>query len=427
MKITREIQIDHLARIEGKAGIEVEIGEEGANAKLNVTEGPRFFEIITKGKNYDEAAAIFPRICSFCCTPHKLTPIEAIEYALDVKPSEQTKKLRELLYIGSIIESHALHLYLLVVPDYLGYPDAFAVARKEKDLVKDGVFLKDVGAEIQTVLGSRSIHPENAIVGGFGKLPSKEKMERIARMAREGLQKAMSIVKFFAEYEYPSYVNSERRHLSIKPYGGYGVYGNEIVSSDGNSFGIEEYRKNLYEDVASYSFAKRGKFLGEPYMVGAISRVFNNSRLITGKARELMDNYRKFIAPQNCFANNFAQALELVYFLERVKEIISELKDMKDEGLAEPGRMSGEGYAVTEAPRGLLIYYLNIENGIIKNADVITPTGMFLPMMEVDVAAMAEGLWEDGHRDKDFIGGKVEMVARSYDPCISCSVHVTRL
>ncbi|HDH82013.1 MAG TPA: Ni/Fe hydrogenase subunit alpha [Thermoplasmatales archaeon] len=428
MKITKEIQVDHLARIEGKAGIEVDIGEDGINAKMVVTEGPRFFELITKNKNYDEAVAIFPRICSFCCTPHKLTPIEAVENALGIQPSEQTKKLRDLLYLGNMVESHALHLYLLVVPDYLGYPDAFEVARKGGGgMVKDGIFLKDVGAEIQTAVGSRSIHPENAIVGGFGKVPSKEKMEKIETMAEEGLQKAIDAVNFFAEYKYPDYVNSKRRHLSIKPYDGYGVYGNEIVSSDGISFKIEEYKKHLNEEVASYSFAKRGKFMGEPYMVGAISRLVNNSKLIAGEARELINKYRDFVNPENCFANNFAQAIELVYFLERIKELASELKDAKDERKAKPEKTSGEGYAVTEAPRGLLIYYMNIEDSIVKDVDVITPTAMFLPMMEVDIAAMADGLWKDGYKDKDFIGKKVEMVARSYDPCISCSVHVTRL
>ncbi len=427
MKITKEIQVDHLARIEGKAGIEVEVSDEDIEVKLTVTEGPRFFEVITRDKNYNEAVSIFPRICSFCCTPHKLTPIEAVENALGIHPSEQTKKFRELLYLGNMIESHALHLYLLVVPDYLGYPDAFAVAKKNGEMVKDGIFLKDVGAEIQTVIGSRSIHPENAIVGGFGKLPSKEKIEKIERMAEDGIKKAMDAVKFFAEYEYPPYVNSERRHLSIKPYGGYGVYGEEIVSSDGKSFNVKDYKQNLYEEVVPYSFAKRGKFMGEPYMVGAISRLANNSGLLTGEAKELLNKYSEFIAPQNCFANNFAQSLELVYFLERAKELASELKGAKDEKPAEAEKVSGEGYAVTEAPRGLLIYYLSIENNEVKEADVITPTAMFLPMMEVDIAAMAEGLWKDGYRDGEFIKKKVEMVARSYDPCISCSVHVTRL
>ena len=427
MKIMREIQVDHLARIEGKAGIEVEIGDEGIKAKINVTEGPRFFEVITREKKYDEAVAIFSRICSFCSIPHKLTPIEAVEHALNIVPSQQTKKLRELLYISNMIYSHALHLYLFVVPDYLGYPDAFTVVKKNGDLVKDGLFLKDFGAEIQSIIGSRSIHPENAIVGGFGKIPSKKGMERVKEMADDALKKSIETVEFFAEYEYPEYVNKERRHLSIKPYKGYGVYGSNITSSDGSSFPIEEYKENLVEGVVNHSFAKHGSFKGEAYMVGAISRLVNNISLLKGDAKELTEKYSDFISPKNCFANNFAQAIEMVYFIERAKELADELMEIKEEKKAEAERNTGEGYAVTEAPRGLLIYYTKIENGLMKEVDIITPTAMFLPMMEVDIAAMADGLWNDGYKDVDLIGKKVEMVARAYDPCISCSVHVAKL
>jgi len=426
MKIIREIQVDHLARIEGKAGIEVNIGEE-IEAKINVTEGPRFFEVITKDKKYDEAVAIFSRICSFCSIPHKLTPIEAVEHALNIVPSEQTKKLRELLYISNVIYSHALHLYLFVIPDYLGYPDAFTVAKKNGDLIKNGFLLKDFGADIQSIIGGRSIHPENAIVGGFGKIPSKIEMKKIKKMADDVVEKAIKTVEFFAEYEYPEYVNKERRHLSIKPYEEYGVYGSSIISSDNSSFDVEKYKKHLIESVVSHSFAKHGTFKGEPYMVGAISRLINNLSLLKGEAKELADKYKNFISSKNCFANNFAQAIELVYFVERAKELADELTEIKEEKKAEAGKDSGEGYAVTEAPRGLLIYYTKIENGLVKSVDIITPTAMFLPMMESDIASMAEGLWNDGYKDVDLIGKKVEMVARSYDPCISCSVHVAKL
>lgn len=427
MKIIREIKVDHLARIEGKAGIEVEISNKGIDAKINVTEGPRFFEFITKDKKYDEAIQIFPRICSFCSVPHKLTPIEAIEQALDIVPSEQTKKLRELLYISNIIYSHVLHLHLFVIPDYLGYPDAFTVAKKNEDLIKNGFLLKDFGAEIQSIIGGRSIHPDNVIVGGFGKVPFKREMEKIKKMADDAIKKSVEIVEFFAEYEYPEYVDKERRHLSIKPHNGYGVYGDSIISSDGSSFPAEKYKDNLIEEIVPYSFAKRSTFKGEPYMVGAISRLVNNLSLLKGETKELAEKYNVFISPKNCFANNFAQAIEIVHFVERAKELASELMKIKEERKVDAESDTGEGYAITEAPRGLLIYYVKIENGLIKDVDIITPTAMFLPMMEVDIVDMANGLWNDGYKDTDLIEKKVEMVTRSYDPCISCSVHVTKL
>lgn len=425
MKIEREIKVDHLARIEGKAGVIVEIGKD-IKAKIKVTEGPRFFELITKGKKYDDAVAICPRICSFCSIPHKLTPIEAVENALGIETSEQTKLLRNILYFANMVESHALHLYLFAIPDYLGYPDAFSMAKEHLELVKNGLELKDFGVKVQSIIGSREIHPENAIVGGFGKIPSKNEMEKVKEMAKEVIKRAVATVDFFAEYEYPSYIDYERNHLSIKPYDGYGVYGNEIVASDGFSFNVSYYKENIKEEVVPYSFAKRGKYKDKPFMVGAISRLTNNHALLDGEAKELLNNYREFLNPSNCFANNFAQAIEIVYFIEKIAEL-AENYEGKDESKAKAEKKSGRGYAVTEAPRGLLIYEVEIENEVVKYMNVITPTAMFLPMMEVDVVNMAKGMWENGYKDIDLIGKKVEMVIRAYDPCISCSVHVIKI
>lgn len=425
MKIEREIKVDHLARIEGKAGVIVEIGKD-IKAKIKVAEGPRFFELITKGKKYDDAVAICPRICSFCSIPHKLTPIEAVENALGIETSEQTKLLRNILYFANMVESHALHLYLFAIPDYLGYPDAFSMAKEHLELVKNGLELKDFGVKVQSIIGSREIHPENAIVGGFGKIPSKNEMEKVKEMAKEVIKRAVATVDFFAEYEYPSYIDYERNHLSIKPYDGYGVYGNEIVASDGFSFNVSYYKENIKEEVVPYSFAKRGKYKDKPFMVGAISRLTNNHALLDGEAKELLNNYREFLNPSNCFANNFAQAIEMVYFIEKIAEL-AENYEGKDESKAKAEKKSGRGYAVTEAPRGLLIYEVEIENEVVKYMNVITPTAMFLPMMEVDVVNMAKGMWENGYKDIDLIGKKVEMVIRAYDPCISCSVHVIKI
>ncbi len=424
MKVERQIRNDHLARIEGKAGVIVEIGEE-VRAKIKVTEGPRFFEMITRGKHYEDAAAICPRICSFCSIPHKLTPLEAIENALEIETTEQTKMLRNMLYFGNMVESHALHLYLFAIPDYLGFPDAFSMAKEYPDLMKNGMELKNFGAIVQNILGGREIHPENAVVGGFGKLPSQNDMKNIKKAAEKAMEAAIATVDFFAEYEYPSYVNMPRNHLAIKPYEEYGVYGEEIVASDGFSFHISEYKKHIEEEIVPYSFAKRGRYKGSPFMVGALSRLVINRNLLEGTAKELVTNYERFLKADNSFANNFSQAIEIVYFTEKIMEMAE--NKIKEEKRATPAKHDGRGFAVTEAPRGLLIYEVEIKKDIVEYMNVITPTAMFLPMMELDAKMMAEGMWKDGYKDIDLVGKKVEMVIRAYDPCISCSVHVIKL
>jgi hypothetical protein len=80
--------------------------------------------------------------------------------------------LRELLLRGESIESHALHLFLLAVPDYLDRPSAIAVAAEHPAAVMLGLRLKKLGNLIQETIGGRAIHPVNAVPGGFGRVPA---------------------------------------------------------------------------------------------------------------------------------------------------------------------------------------------------------------------------------------------------------------
>jgi len=410
------ITVDHIARIEGKAGVEILVGEDGVKeVKLNIIEGPRFFEAITLGKKLEEALAIYPRICSFCSAAHKLTALEAAEKAIGFTPREEIQALREILYIGDIIESHALHLYLLVLPDYLGYSSPLKMVDEYKKELETAIKLKNLGSWIMDVLGARAIHQENAILGGFGKLPSKETLEKI----KDELKSALPL----AEYKE---VEGEITHLAVKPRkDAYGIYGDRIKASDGEEFPSEEYKNYIKEFVVEHSFAKHSHYKGRPFMVGAISRLVNNHKLLYGKAKELYENNKDLLRPTNPFANNLAQALEIVYFMERAIDLIDEvLAKWPIKPRDEVKVRDGFGVSTTEAPRGILVYALKVENGRVSYADIITPTAFNLAMMERHVRMMAEEHYKD---DPEKLKLLAEMVVRAYDPCISCSVHVVKL
>ncbi|AEH24522.1 NADPH-dependent hydrogenase/sulfhydrogenase 1 subunit alpha [Pyrococcus yayanosii] len=422
------ITVDHIARVEGKGGVEIVIGDEGVKeVKLNIIEGPRFFEAITIGKKLEEALAVYPRICSFCSAAHKLTALEAAEKAVGFKPREEIQALREILYIGDMIESHALHLYLLVLPDYLGYSSPLNMVEKYKKEIEIALKLKNLGSWIMDVLGSRAIHQENAILGGFGKLPDKSTLENMKRKLKEALPLAEYTFELFAKLEQYSEVEGPITHMAVKPRNGvYGIYGDTISVSDGFEFPVEEYKKHIVERVVEHSFAKHSLYNGEsPFMVGAISRIVNNVDLLYGRAKELYEAHRELLRSTNPFANNLAQALELVYFTERAIDLVDEvLVKWPVRPRDEVEIRNGFGVSITEAPRGLLVYALKVEDGRIAYADIITPTAMNLAMMEVHVRMMAEKHYRDDPERLKFLA---EMVVRAYDPCISCSVHVVRL
>ncbi len=421
------ITVDHIARVEGKGGVEILIGEDGVKeVKLNIIEGPRFFEAITIGKKLEEALAVYPRICSFCSAAHKLTAVEAAEKAVGFTPHEEIQALREVLYIGDMIESHALHLYLLVLPDYLGYSGPLHMVEEYKKEISIALELKNLGSWIMDVLGSRAIHQENVILGGFGKLPDKSILEKMKERLKEALPKAEYTFELFANLKQYEEVEGPITHLAVKPRdNAYGIYGDYIKASDGNEFPSEEYREHIKEFVVEHSFAKHSHYHEKPFMVGAISRVVNNSSLLYGKAKELYEGHRDLLRPTNPFANNLAQALELVYFIERGIDLIDNaLAKWPFRAKDEVRIRDGFGVSTTEAPRGILVYALKVENGRVSYADIITPTAFNLAMMEEHVRMMAEKHYND---DPERLKLLAEMVVRAYDPCISCSVHVAKL
>jgi sulfhydrogenase subunit alpha len=429
-KILHPINVDHIARIEGKAGIEVVFdGKKVDVVKVNIIEGPRFFEAIVKGKPVEEAVAVFPRVCSFCAAAHKITPVQAAENAIGISPTVQTQQLRELLYIGDYIQSHALHLYFLALPDFLGFPDAFSMGKKHREVLGAGIALKDIGAEIQTVIGSRSIHQENVLIGGFGKIPKKKDLESIYTKLKSLHIIAEETVEQFVSFSPWSELDTERIHLALEPYdNSYSMFGNQVFSTDGSRFKGKAYKARINESVVPYSFAKHSSYKENPFMTGAISRytLFGNG--IDGRAKELAEVHRDFMNPNNPLCNNFAQAIEIVYYIRRAESILENLLDAfkPDESRIKPEfTKTSTGVSITEAPRGLLVYSLKVnKNGKIKSADIITPTAMFLPIMELDLQRMAESLIEKGITDSDQIAQKLETVVRAYDPCVSCSVHV---
>ncbi|WP_456395740.1 nickel-dependent hydrogenase large subunit [Thermococcus sp.] len=422
------ITVDHIARVEGKGGIEIVMGDEGVKeVKLNIIEGPRFFEAITLGKKLEEALAVYPRICSFCSAAHKLTAVEAAEKAVGFTPREEIQDLRDLVYIGDMIESHALHLYLLVLPDYLGYSNPLSMFDRYRKEIEYAMALKNIGARIMDYLASRPIHQENAIMGGFGKLPTKAQFEELKRELKAALPMAEYTVELFSKLEqYKEVEDKEMVHMAVKPRNGvYGIFGDYVKVSDGFEFPVEDYQKHIVERVVEHSFAKHPFYRGKPFMVGAISRMVNNADLLYGKARELYAKYRELLRYDNCFANNFAQALELVYFIERAIDIIDDtLAKWPIRPRDEVEIRDGRGVSLTEAPRGVLAYTIEVRDGKVAYADIITPTAMNLAIMERHVRMMAEKHYND---DPEKLKLLSEMTVRAYDPCISCSVHVVRL
>ncbi len=421
------ITIEPLARVEGHGGIKVEIKDDKiSNVEVRILEGPRLFEELVVGKTPQEDLSIVPRICAICNLSHKYAALRGLEKAVGVTVDSTTQLYRELMHHGEMIESHSLHIYFLALPDFLGYDNAVAMADKYGDTVVKALQMKKFGNKIMRMMGGRMIHGENPVIGGFSKLPTKETLTEIKEEAIELLDFAMATIDLLGGLEIPDHMERETQFLCCKPPSNeYGYYGDIFITSDGKEHPAENYKSVIKERVVSHSFAKRGQYNSKPFTVGALARVLLLGERLKGKAKEAYDKLVTDRWHRNPLFNNHAQAIEQVYSLEGIVETVNQLLASKDAKIAQPTQETGIGTGAVEAPRGTLIHHYEVKNGKIAEADFITPTAMFLDDIEAFIRTGGEQLL--AKQQLDNIELQFEMIARAYDPCISCSAHLVEV
>ncbi|MFW9863885.1 MAG: Ni/Fe hydrogenase subunit alpha [Candidatus Thorarchaeota archaeon] len=427
MTSSGKINIKPLARVEGNGGIRVEISDNKiANVEVQILEGPRLFEALVIGKTPEENLNLVPRICAICNLSHKYASLRALEKALEVEVPEATNLFRHFMHYGEMIESHSLHLYFLALPDFLGFDNAIAMAENHGPLVTQALQMKAFGNKIMRMMGGRMIHGENPILGGFGRVPDKNALLEIQAEAKELLPFAIDTIDILTGLEIPDHMERETQFLCCKPpHHGYDYYGDVLITSDGLEHPAEDYKNVIKERVVSHSFAKRCQYKEQPFSVGALARVLLLGDRLKGEARKAYDKIHNERWHRNPLYNNHAQAIEQVFSIESVIKKVDELFEIEVPEVAKPRQNSGTGMGAVEAPRGTLIHYYEIKEGKTTYADYITPTAMFLDDIEAFILKSGEELLSSGKTEN--IELQFEMIARSYDPCISCSSHLVRV
>ena len=420
-----EIRTSVLTRVEGHGTIEVEHdGKNALKAQVNIIEGPRLIEQILHGRTIDEMLSIVVRICAICSVSHKYAALRAVEGALDVKVPEKVHLLRTLLHYGEMIESHSLHLFLLALPDLLGYSSAVGMLDKHRDLVLNGLRIKAFGNKIMQTVNARYIHGENATVGRFGRYPENSELEPLRREAEELIPIADHCIRLLGKLHPPSYYERETQFLCLEPTGGqFGYVGDGIIVSNGTKFAVSEAFDHIKERTVGHSYAKRSTYKGRSFMVGALARINLLGERLTGLAGRA---YRQNYTPKwlkNPLYNNHAQAIEMLFCLENVSTLIDEIVRLPNPPEPEITNKSGDHIGAVEAPRGLLLHHHVIEDGIVIKSNIVTPTAQNLDNIEYYLKATTENLLQTDEPPST-LADKLEILVRAYDPCISCSVHV---
>jgi sulfhydrogenase subunit alpha len=426
--MTRTIVVDHLARIEGHAGITVTIDGDRVNqVQFDIFEGIRLFEGLVRGRPVVEVAGIVSRICAICSGGHAITALQAIERAMQVEVSPQTERLRELAFHGAAIESHALHVFCLALPDFLQKASVIELAGVAPDAVAMALRLKKLGNTIQEVVGGRAVHPVNYAIGGFCKVPAPEDLRRLRAALMSGLADCESAVNLLRSIQVPAVSSDPIRCAAIVPHDHSYFFGTDVRLSDDTVIPVDEYRTLTNERAVPHSTAKHSLAADRPYMVGALARLALNGDRITGRARDAWVLLGPALPCRNVIMNDVAQLVELVFSVEQALHIVETL--LTDGLIAEPRRRiepkAGRGAAASEVPRGILFHSYEIDrDGRVAAADVITPTAQNLANLEDQLRAAVR---DAGDADDETLRHRLEMVARAYDPCVSCSVHAVEV
>jgi len=421
----RTIRVDTLARVEGEGSLYIKlVGDRVADVKLKIYEPPRLFEAFLRGRHFSEAADITARICGICPVAYQMSAVHSIERALGVRIVPAIRLLRRLFYCGEWIESHTLHVYMLHAPDFLGYPDAIAMAADHRALVERALRLKKIGNRIVQLIGGREIHPVSAAVGGFYRTPTRQQLSELVSDLEWALEASLEAVRWTASLEFPNF-EQNYEFVALRHPDEYPFNEGRLVSNRGLDIDASEYEDHFVESHVKHSNALHSAVRGRgSYLVGPLARFNLNFEKLPDIARNVALEVGLRPPVKNLFRSIVVRAVELVFACAEALRAIHEYEPPAAPRADSPNG-AGLGQAITEAPRGILYHRYTLDDqGLIVTAKIVPPTSQNLNQIEDDLREYAARLVAWPIEEATW---KCEQAIRSYDPCISCATHALKV
>jgi NAD-reducing hydrogenase large subunit len=422
-----------------------------SDAEFHVVEF-RGFEKFCEGRPYSEMPGITPRICGICPVSHLLASAKAGDAIMAVNIPPAADKLRRLMNLGQIIQSHALSFFHLSAPDFLlGWdtPQAkrnvFGLIASNTDLARAGIRLRQFGQEIIQVLGGQKIHPAWAVPGGVRSPLTEEGRARI----RAWLPEAYATTKIAFDL-WKKVLETHKKEVQIfgnfpslfmglvEPDGTWEHHGGKLRFTDSSGSIIadqldpQKYYEYISESVQTTSYLKSPYYspLGFPdgmYRVGPLARLNVAEQMGTPKADAELKKFKKLTRGRSAvissFMYHYARLIEILASIERVEAALDDTDLLSEDLRADAGINSLRGVGVSEAPRGTLFHDYTVDrDGLLKKVNLIVATGQNNLAMNQTVAQIARH-YVRGNKIPEPMLNRVEHGIRCYDPCLSCSTH----
>jgi NAD-reducing hydrogenase large subunit len=447
----RRIVIDPITRVEGRAQVIIELDEDGRVVEARVHVGEvRGFESICAGRPLREMPALTARICGICPVSHALAAAKAGDAILGAEPPPAARKLRLLLQLAQLVQSHALSFFYLSAPDFVfghgGDParrNLFGLSEAVPELARDGVGLRRFGQQVIERVAGQRVHAAFAVPGGVARPLEAEARDRIREGLPEALAAAGRAIAWWQEtlpllsVEVSGYGDFESLFLAlVGPAGELDPCGERLRLVSARGEVVEEgvdpagYRELLGEAAEPWTYAKLPywRALGYPdglYRVGPLARLNAVSRCGTPRADRELQGFRALGrgAVLSTFHAHLARLVEILYALERMEELLDDPEILATDVLAPAGVARGEGVGACEAPRGTLIHHYRVDAcGLVTWANLLVASGQNALAMNRAVRQIA-ARWLDGARITEGLLDRVAAGIRAFDPCLSCATH----
>ena len=445
------IMIDPVTRIEGHAKITVQLDDEGrvADAHFHVTEF-RGFERFCEGRPLWEMPGLTARTCGICPVSHLMASAKAGDQILAVNIPPTAEKLRRLVNLGQLVQSHALSFFHLSSPDLLLGMDSdpatrnvFGVAQANPELARAGIRLRAFGQEIIALVAGQRIHPAWAVPGGVRSPLTAENRDKIRAWLPEARETALRGLSVFKQA-----LNSHQKEAHVfgnfptlfmglvSAEGLWEHYGGRLrfVDSGGNIIAdhldANRYQTFIGEAIEPWSYMKFTYFLpmGYPagsYRVGPLARLNVCSAIGTPLADAELAEFRAQggAIVTSSFYYHWARLVEIVACIERIEALLDDPDILSTHLRANAGINELRAVGVSEAPRGTLFHdYTVNKDGLIQSVNLLIATGQNNLAMNRTVAQIARH-FIDGPTIPEGALNRLEAGIRAFDPCLSCATH----
>ncbi len=448
--MSKVITIDPVTRVEGHGKVTIHLDDQGqvSESHFHIQEF-RGFEKLCQERMVWEMPIITTRICGICPVSHHLAAVKACDDLFQVTIPTTAHMLRELMHMGQLIHSHALHFFYLAAPDLLfgleGTPEernVVGLIAKDPELGRKAIRLRQVGQDIVERVGGRAIHPVTAIPGGMSKALSHEDRFEIKKNLQEALllaQEALSLVKQI-NLKYHDIIQDfaafPSSYLGLTKNGALELYDGILRLIDSKGELLEEFDPRNYLDYIAeqsvansylkYPFYKKAGWPNGVYRVAPLARLNVVDKINTTLANQELAKYKALgqgRPVEQSMYQHYARVIELMYAVERAQQLINDDEIVHKEVRVTVNRQAGEGVGVIEAPRGTLIHhYIADDLGKIEKVNILVATAHNYAAMDQAVNSVAQKVL-NGTEITEPLLNQIEMAIRCYDPCLSCATH----